>query len=229
MTGVRATARKEISAEIKRLARVQIASKGAANLSLREIAREMQMASSAMYRYFDSRDQLLTELIIENYDNIADAVEQADAKCARDDIRGRWLAMAESLRTWALRHPSDYGLIFGTPVPGYAAPPDTVDPGRRYTNVLLRLLVDAHTAGYVAAVDIPPAKGFVKEYKYVQSNLGISLPDEMLLAGLAAWAAMFGAISFELFGHVDEVFTNPGIHYSALAHMLGEKLLGISN
>ena len=229
MTGVRATARKEISAEIKRLARVQIASKGAANLSLREIAREMQMASSAMYRYFDSRDQLLTELIIENYDNIADAVEQADAKCARDDIRGRWLAMAESLRTWALRHPADYGLIFGTPVPGYAAPPDTVDPGRRYTNVLLRLLVDAHTAGYVAAVDIPPAKGFVKEYKYVQSNLGISLPDEMLLAGLAAWAAMFGAISFELFGHVDEVFTNPGIHYSALAHMLGEKLLGISN
>ena len=229
MTSVRAAARKEISAEIKRLARVQIASKGAANLSLREIAREMQMASSAMYRYFDSRDQLLTELIIENYDNIADAVEQADAKCARDDIRGRWLAMAESLRTWALRHPSDYGLIFGTPVPGYAAPPDTVDPGRRYTNVLLRLLVDAHTAGYVAAVDIPPAKGFVKEYKYVQSNLGISLPDEMLLAGLAAWAAMFGAISFELFGHVDEVFTNPGIHYSALAHILGEKLLGISN
>lgn len=229
MTGVRAAARKEISAEIKRLARVQIASKGAANLSLREIAREMQMASSAMYRYFDSRDQLLTELIIENYDNIADAVEQADAKCARDDIRGRWLAMAESLRTWALRHPSDYGLIFGTPVPGYAAPPDTVDPGRRYTNVLLRLLVDAHTAGYVAAVDIPPAKGFVKEYKHVQSNLGILLPDEMLLAGLAAWAAMFGAISFELFGHVDEVFTNPGIHYSALAHILGEKLLGISN
>ena len=229
MTGVRAAARKEISAEIKRLARVQIASKGAANLSLREIAREMQMASSAMYRYFDSRDQLLTELIIENYDNIADAVEQADAKCARDDIRGRWLAMAESLRTWALRHPSDYGLIFGTPVPGYAAPPDTVDPGRRYTNVLLRLLVDAHVAGYVATVDIPPAKGFVKEYKYVQSNLGISLPDEMLLAGLAAWAAMFGAISFELFGHVDEVFTNPGIHYSALAHMLGEQLLGISN
>lgn len=229
MTGVRAAARKEISAEIKRLARVQIASKGAANLSLREIAREMQMASSAMYRYFDSRDQLLTELIIENYDNIADAVEQADAKCARDDIRGRWLAMAESLRTWALRHPSDYGLIFGTPVPGYAAPPDTVDPGRRYTNVLLRLLVDAHAAGYVATVDIPPAKGFVKEYKHVQSNLGILLPDEMLLAGLAAWAAMFGAISFELFGHVDEVFTNPGIHYSALAHMLGEKLLGISN
>jgi AcrR family transcriptional regulator len=229
MTGIRAAARKEISAEIKRLARVQIASKGAANLSLREIAREMQMASSAMYRYFDSRDQLLTELIVENYDNIADAVEKADAKCARDDIRNRWMAMAESLRTWALHHPSDYGLIFGTPVPGYAAPPDTVDPGKRYTNVLLRLLADAHAAGYVATIDVPAMKGIAKEYKHVQSNLNLSLPDEMLLAGLAAWAAMFGAISFELFGHVDEVFTNPGIHYSALAHMLGEKLLGISN
>lgn len=228
MTGIRAASRREISAEIKRLARVQIASKGSPNLSLREIAREMQMASSAMYRYFDSRDQLLTELIVENYDNIADAVEKADAKCARDDIRSRWIAMAESLRTWALRHPSDYGLIFGTPVPGYAAPPDTVDPGKRYTNVLLRLLADAHAAGFVATIDVPTTKGIAKEYKYVQSNLGISLPDEMLLAGLAAWAAMFGAISFELFGHVDEVFANPGVHYSALAHMLGEQVLGLS-
>ena len=228
MTGIRAAARKEISAEIKRLARAQIASKGAANLSLREIAREMQMASSAMYRYFDSRDQLLTELIVENYDNIADAVEKADAKCARDDIRSRWMAMAESLRTWALHHPSDYGLIFGTPVPGYAAPPDTVDPGKRYTNVLLRLLADAHAAGYVATIDVPATKGIAKEYKHVQSNLNLSLPDEMLLAGLAAWAAMFGAISFELFGHVDQVFVNPGTHYSALAHMLGEQVLGLS-
>jgi hypothetical protein len=81
----------------------------------------------------------------------------------------------------------------------------------------------------VATIDVPAMKGIAKEYKHVQSNLNLSLPDEMLLAGLAAWAAMFGAISFELFGHVDEVFTNPGIHYSALAHMLGEKLLGISN
>ena len=74
MTGIRAKARLETTTEIKRLAREQIASKGAANLSLREIAREMGVASSALYRYFASRDQLLTVLIIESYDDIGGMV-----------------------------------------------------------------------------------------------------------------------------------------------------------
>lgn len=226
MTGIRAKVRRETTTEIKRLARAQIALKGAADLSLREIAREMGMASSAIYRYFDSRDQLLTDLIVESYDDIADAVEQADAHCKHDDLRCRWKAMAESLRAWALQHPSDYGLIFGTPVPGYVAPPDTMAPGRRYTNVLLQLLADAHTAGCVPNVEVPTTKGIAKEYKQVRSNLGLVLPDEMLLAGFTAWAAMFGAISFELFGHVDAVFNNPGVHYSALADMFGQQLFG---
>ena len=136
MTGIRAKARLETTSEIKRLARDQIASKGAANLSLREIAREMGVASSALYRYFTSRDQLLTVLIIESYDDIGGMVEHADAKCSRDDLAGRWRAAAQSLRNWAIENPSDYGLIFGTPVPGYEAPSDTIAPALRYTNGL---------------------------------------------------------------------------------------------
>ncbi|NBO26853.1 MAG: TetR/AcrR family transcriptional regulator, partial [Actinobacteria bacterium] len=106
MTGIRAQARLETTTEIKRLAREQIASKGAANLSLREIARGMGVASSALYRYLASRDQLLTVLIIESYDDIGDTVERADANCSRDDLTGRWRAVSQSLRNWALTNPS---------------------------------------------------------------------------------------------------------------------------
>lgn len=227
MTGIRAKARVETTTEIKRLAREQIASKGAANLSLREIAREMDVASSALYRYFASRDHLLTELIIESYDDIGYLVERADAKYSRNDLAGRWRAVSHSLRKWAIANPSEYGLIFGTPVPGYEAPTDTIAPALRYTNVLLHLLADVQAAGCKPLVTVPMTKGVSREYKRARANLGINLTDEMILAGLAAWAALFGAISFELFGHVDTVFTDPEAHFLALSEMLGSQILGM--
>lgn len=227
MTGIRAKARLETTTEIKRLAREQIARKGAADLSLREIAREMGLASSALYRYFASRDQLLTDLIIESYDDIGNTVERADAKCSREDLAGRWRAVSQSLRTWAIANPSDYGLIFGTPVPGYEAPTDTIAPALRYTNVLLHMLADVQAAGCKPLISVPATKGASREYKRARANLGINLTDEMILAGLAAWAALFGAISFELFGHVDTVFTDPEAHFLALSEMLGTQMLGM--
>jgi AcrR family transcriptional regulator len=228
MTGKRAKTRIDTTAEIIRLARQQIATKGAPNLSLREIAREMGMASSAIYRYFASRDQLLTAIIIETYDQLGSVIESADAECARNNLIGRWNAIASALRTWAIANGSDYGLVFGTPVPGYEAPNDTNIPASRYTNVLLRLLADAHAAGCRSSIEIPDTKGIVREYKHLKSVIGLDAPDGFLLAGLAGWAAMLGALNLELFGHVDTVFDNPGIHFSALADMFGRQMLGFS-
>ena len=87
------------------------------------------MVSSAIYRYFPSRDDLLTALIIDAYDALGDAVEAADAAVDRADLRGRWLAVCRAARAWALAHPAEYALIYGSPVPGYAAPDDTVGAG----------------------------------------------------------------------------------------------------
>lgn len=227
MAGRRAASRAENTSAIKNLARIQIADKGADNLSLREIAREMGMASSAMYRYFESRDQLLTELIIDAYDQLGEVVEQADASKPKQDLLARWTAMAHSIRSWSLAHPAEYGLIFGTPVPGYIAPDSTVEPGRRYTNALMHLLNDAHKAGLHASLSLPSTRGIISEYKRVQSHLGLNIPHDMLLAGLTAWAALLGAISFEIFGHVDAIFSNPDIHFAALTSSLGSQVLGL--
>lgn len=229
MTGRRATARAENISAIKNLARLQIAEKGANNLSLREIAREMNLASSALYRYFESRDQLLTELIIDAYDQLGEVVEEADATCSRHNLLGRWSAMAHAIRNWSLSHPADYGLIFGTPVPGYTAPDATVEPGRRYTNALMKLLNDAHEAGLHTSLTLPSTRGITTEYKRVQSHLGVKIPHDLLLAGLTAWAALFGAISFEIFGHVDAIFTRPETHFAALTDSLGAQMLGLSH
>ena len=128
----RRTARERVRAEITReitdTARAQLAASGAAALSLRAVARDLGMVSSAIYRYFASRDELLTALIIDGYNAIGAAVEHADATCARDDYRGRWLAGCRAARAWAVAHPHEYALIYGSPVPGYQAPADTIAP-----------------------------------------------------------------------------------------------------
>src|SRR3954471_6047773 len=92
-TTARERARAELTAEITDLARGQLATVGAAGLSLRAVARELGMASSAMYRYFPSRDDLLTRLIIDGYDALGAAAEEADSPGLPID---RWLAVCRA-------------------------------------------------------------------------------------------------------------------------------------
>src|SRR5204863_7108285 len=121
-TTARERIRAELTAEIANAARRQLAEVGAAALSLRAVARELGMASSALYRYFPSRDDLLTRLIIDGYDDLGAAAEPADDPTAPPGER--WRAVCRAVRTWALAHPHEYALLYGSPVPGYRAPAD---------------------------------------------------------------------------------------------------------
>src|SRR6202045_5328328 len=97
--------REELTREITEIARSQLATEGAAGLSRRAVAREMGMVSSAIYRYFPSRDDLLTTLIIDGYNAVGAAVEKADAQAPQEDYAGRWLTACRAVRNWALAHP----------------------------------------------------------------------------------------------------------------------------
>ena len=145
--------RAEITAEILDAARGYLATDGAPALSLRAIARDLGMASSALYRYFRSRDELLTRLIIDAYDSLGAAAEVREETIDRDDLAARFTAICDAVRGWALDHPNEYALIYGSPVPGYVAPADTVQPAIRVTTLLLRIIVDAAAAGRAPAQD----------------------------------------------------------------------------
>src|SRR5512139_2075019 len=136
-------ARAELTNEIKEAARRQLAADGAAKLSLRAVARELGMVSSAVYRYFPSRDELLTALIIDAYDALGAAVEVADQSPPATAVYDRWRAACSAVRTWARAHPHEYALIYGSPVPGYEAPKDTVAPASRSGLVLVGIVRDA--------------------------------------------------------------------------------------
>ncbi|NUP24582.1 MAG: TetR/AcrR family transcriptional regulator [Streptomyces sp.] len=194
----------EITAAIKDEARRQLAAEGAAKLSLRAVARELGMVSSALYRYFPSRDDLLTALIIDAYDSLGESAEAAHGKAADEGPVRRWTAVAEAVRDWALRHPHEYALIYGSPVPGYTAPDTTVPAASRVGLLLIGIVRDAHHASALTELPPPPAE-LRAEAERMAADLAPDLPPATVATLVAAWAELFGLVGFELFGQFHRV------------------------
>jgi AcrR family transcriptional regulator len=212
----RERARVELTREIKDEARRQLGVAGADGLSLRAVARELGMVSSALYRYFPSRDDLLTALIIDAYDSVGAAAEQAVERVTAGDHVGRLAAAARAVRAWALSHRNEYALIYGSPVPGYSAPEATVGPASRVPLVLTGIVRDAWQAG---AITEPPPDGRLTAETLGGQLAGLAtivapgVPGGVMAQTVIAWTQLFGLISFELFGQfagilepADEIF-----------------------
>ncbi|MEG3614317.1 TetR/AcrR family transcriptional regulator [Isoptericola haloaureus] len=215
----REIARTEITRRIHAAARDRLGAEGPAALSLRAVARDVGMVSSAVYRYVESRDALLTALLVECYDELGAAVEQAENDAPRTDHAARWLAACRAARTWCVEHPGEFALLYGTPVPGYAAPQDTVEPAIRVVLVLAGIAAEAGgdpgpPASDVAAV-VAPARAAV-----VQRGFPAPAP-EVVARTLMAWSGLFGSISFELFGHLHNAVSDPADWFDAVAARLG--------
>ncbi|WP_338693636.1 TetR/AcrR family transcriptional regulator [Streptomyces sp. Q6] len=225
--GARARARQEITAAIKDEARRQLAEGGGAKLSLRAVARELGMVSSALYRYFPSRDELLTALIIDAYDSLGVAAERADAafREAGHEVTParRWVAVCQAVRTWAHAHPQEYALIYGSPVPGYIAPSSTVEPAARVGLLLIRIVREAYEDKGVALPPLPD--GLRPEAERIAADLAPDLPPAVVIALVAAWAQLYGLVGFELFGQFNRVVEDRSPFFAhavaQLAHGVG--------
>ena len=200
MPSARERVRAELTEEIADAARRQLAEVGAAALSLRAVARDVGMVSSAVYRYFPSRDELLTRLIIDGYDDLGAAAEAADVPSAPP--AERWLAVCRAVRAWALAHPHEYALLYGSPVPGDQAPKDTVPAASRVGIVLGRILGEAAWAGLLPDGTGERDPGLISDDAVaVLGGDHPAIDESVRVRALLAWSALYGTISFELFGH----------------------------
>jgi AcrR family transcriptional regulator len=224
--GARERARIEVTAAIKEEARRQLAAEGPTRLSLRAVARELGMVSSALYRYFPSRDDLLTALIIDAYNDIGAAAEQAAVEhTGAADPVDRWVAVCRAARDWAVDHPHEYALIYGSPVPGYSAPQDTVGPASRVGLALVAVARDAHTAGRLGAPQGRPlARPVRADAGRLAAELAPELPIPAIAALVAAWAQVFGIVSFEVFGQFNRVVEARGEFFDQAAAALAAQV-----
>ena len=189
----RQIAREENLARIKALALTQLAASGASTLSLRAIARELNLVSSAIYRYYASRDDLITDLIVEAYEDLGAHLEEAGAT-TRSPWR-RWVDTCLALRAWAIAEPHRFALVYGSPVPGYVAPADTIAPAGRVVRALLR------PAARVTTFDtrpIPRALAGQLDATALALDLRVDRPTTLALVG--AFARVVGLITLELNG-----------------------------
>ncbi len=207
--GKRQESRDRIERRIVELGRHQLISEGAAGLSLRAIARELGMVSSAVYRYVASRDELLTLLLVDAYTELADAVERARPETGT--WREHLTAIGRAARRWALSQPASWALLYGSPVPGYHAPRDrTVGPGTRVVG-----MVFAAVSLGIADGDIPDPKGFVaphfsRDLAALRSEYDLPAGDVAATRCLTVWATLIGAISLEVFGQYGaDTFSDP--------------------
>lgn len=215
----RARAHREVRDRIADVARRHLATDGAQGLSLRAVARDLGMASSAVYRYFRSRDELLTALIVDAYDALGAAAEDAHRRAVADgaDHGTRWLLVCRAVRRWALEHPHEFALVYGSPVAGYDAPPDTVEPAARIGRVLATVAADAAADGAVAPPARPlPGPRLVTEGVLEMAGGEPAPPlEDLVERSLVMWITMVGAISFELFGHLRNVVTDHDAYFDA--------------
>ena len=219
--------REEMTAEILAAAGERVASEGAAALSLRSVARDLGMAPSALYRYFDGRDALLSALILHAYESLAAEAERAAVEAgapatphSRADRSGdaeRFLMVPRAIRRWALAHPHEWGLIFGTPVPGYEAPEDTVEPYARIAAAMMRPVVEAKAAGRLGADHHRRAVSDELRAAVAPVTEGLfpELPAVNVVLAIQAWTTLVGIVSLEVFGHWRNTILQPEEFFEA--------------
>lgn len=213
----RAENRANNEAAILAAAREQIAEHGGVGLSMRAVAREVGMVSSAIYRYFPTRDALITAMVVESYEHLATALEEG--------LQGRrtpgrqWAALAATLREWAQTNPHEFQLLYGTPIPGYVVPDEAIAASETVTDQFL-------SVGGTKRVDGFTGRNLTQQVAEISELLPGTTPAGVA-AVLAEFAALVGFVSMELTGHF-LIYTDPADQlYDALVARQ-KRTLGLS-
>ncbi|MGO2861993.1 MAG: TetR/AcrR family transcriptional regulator [Brevibacterium sp.] len=196
-TTPRQRARLETEAQITRIGNRMVDEDGVDGLSLRAIARELGVVSSAVYRYVKSRDELLTILIRDAFTQIADEVDRALEKERSILVLGR------TMLRWSREHPNRWALLYGTPIPDYQAPrEETVVPGTRIMVTLTELVAAGERGpggGLSGARSEPPATA-LRPLRDGLEELGLKADDEVIMRTVTVWVAIIGLINSLRFG-----------------------------
>ncbi|MFZ5847100.1 TetR/AcrR family transcriptional regulator [Nocardioides pakistanensis] len=218
----RQLARAENIDRIKALALDQLATSAAGELSLRAIARQLNLVSSALYRYFPSRDDLITALIVDAYTDLAETLEAAGAADRRGPRR-RWVETCAALRTWAVAAPHRFALIYGSAIPGYAAPPDTIEPAGRVVRALFSAALEGVAPDPVTGRPLPRG-ALGPQLDASAEGLGLDVDRRSMLALTAAFARLIGLLTLELNGHFVGGFDPADALYAALVEQEADAL-----
>lgn len=205
-----------LAAEIKDTARRLMTEHGTASVSLRMIARELDMSAPSLYHYYENYDALITALLVDAFNALADALEQTRVDALSQPPANGMLAVAEAYRAWALRHPLDFQLIYGNPIPGYVAPREATVPTvvRAFTTLTTQMNAALATVAVLPEFAHVPLES-VAHLEAMRAQYGYGVSREALYATNVLWSRIHGIVMLELFNHIQPAVGNVDAFYHA--------------
>lgn len=215
---VRPTRQKQIQnlqEVIKETAWKQITSEGAPALSLRAIARELNITAPAIYNYFPSRDDLVTALIVDAFTSLGDSQKDSIQSIPANRLQASLFTLGVAYRDWALTYPQRYQLIFGTPIPGYEAPADITLPAAAWALIpLIETLQALYDAGKLRVENLarltPTLRSMLGAWQEFVKESGLKVHIEALYLAFVIWSRVHGLVTLELGHQAPSFITDPG-------------------
>jgi len=211
MTAMRERYRAQVRGEVKQAALRQLGESGPTGLSVSAIGKQLGVSGPALYRYFASRDELLTELVIDAYDDLADALRAAACQPVVTEPRARFDALARAYRSWALAQPHRYRLLFGPPLPGYDGHAQRlVDASQAAMNQLLGVVRELGDRTAPA-----PAQPLASQLTAWALAHDPSISPSTALRAVLIWSRLHGLVSLEIAGNFASMGIDPGQVFEA--------------
>ena len=132
-----------------------------------------------------------------------------------------------------MAHPAQWALLYGSPVPGYKAPQDTIPAAVRTAAVLARILSDGFASGTRANVTATAPSSWMaarltsavrSDLKRAADAIAPGLPEDLLMLGLTSWVQLFGVLSFELFGQFNNVIDAHAEYFGQQMELMADLL-----
>lgn len=230
----RERSRDDTQQEIRRVARDLLINSGREAVTLRAIAREMGITAPAIYRYHASLEDLIQQLCLDICTDLAAELTTDLAAIPEQDTPAQVFTICRGFRTWALRHPQEFSLVFASP-PGSGAPThDLDDPfGRIFLTVAGRVLATRQLA-MPADHEVPAElRDDLDQFRVALfatlAETGLDLPEHVFPLGAAYtmlrfWVRLYGQVALEVFGRFPFAVSAPDLLFDAMLAELADEV-----
>jgi AcrR family transcriptional regulator len=230
-------ARVDTVREIKQTARKVLVEQGVDGLALRAVARQMGMTAPALYRYFDSREDLVEHVVADLYDELSDHLEDVRDAAEPATPGVQLMSVARAFRQWATTHRAEFGLLFGSAGEGVIAVEDLHGPGdhppqvagRRFGGVFAELIARVYLEQGFPVPDEDELEPALRvQLTEWCAKLPVALPLGVMHVFLSCWIRLYGMVCMEVFGHLRFALDDAAPMFESELRALGE-ILGVGD
>jgi AcrR family transcriptional regulator len=190
----------------------------------------MGMTAPGLYRYFGSHEELIRHAIAGIFTELGADVRQAvdaaamhadmlHADAASDDPRPpavrltvKMIAACREFRRWALNHKAEFALLFGVPLPGLDDERHDIADQCALEFAAPSSRCSSSCGGWRrsrCSADDELDPGLLSQLTRYRDTLGTDVPIGTLLTFLRYWTLLYGAVSIEVFGHMEFALEDP--------------------